>query len=114
WQFIAQVTMFEGRRRGRALRRSGRLVHGRWLHTAVIATSVWIVVSVTGALLGLLLLVLFTGLPLWTISAVTMLCEIALVPLGAIVITLLYGDARAKNEESQSAAGVPAGRLRFA
>jgi hypothetical protein len=101
FQFLAQVTMLEGLRGRRALARSSGLVRHRWLHTAVIAMLVWAVVGGAGVVLGLLLLVTVTGLPLWAVSAVVLFCQVALVPLGAIVITLLYGDARAEREDTQ-------------
>src|SRR3954451_14215004 len=97
-QFIPQTVMLEDLGGWGAVRRSGRLVRGYWLHTAIFIALVWLVVGVTGIALGLVLLIAFTGLPLWTVSAVSLLCEIALVPFGAIALTLLYGDARAQRE----------------
>jgi hypothetical protein len=101
YQYLAQVTMLDGVRGRGALASSGRLVRGRWLHTALLATLVWAAVAATGVVLGLLLLVTVTGLPLWTVSAVVVVCQVALVPLGSIVLTLLYGDATAQREGSQ-------------
>ena len=63
------------------------------------AFLIWSVIHTVGVLLGLLLLVTVTGLPLWTVSLVGLLAEIALTPLGAIALTLLYGDARAERAE---------------
>ena len=67
----------------------------RWLHTAVVTLLVWAVVTVAGVAAGLLLLVLFTGLPLWAVTGIAMLVETTLMPAGAAAMTLLYGDARA-------------------
>jgi hypothetical protein len=49
--------------------------------------------------LGLLLLVTVTELPLWAVTAAVFACQVILVPLAAIVLTLLYGDAYAQHEE---------------
>jgi hypothetical protein len=97
--FLAQVTMLEGCRGRAALRRSGGLVRHRWVHTAVITGLVWVVVNVAAALVGLLLLVTFTGLPLWVVTLAGVMCQVLLTPLGAIALTLLYGDARAEHDE---------------
>ena len=39
------------------------------------------------------MLVLFTGLPLWSLAVVMTLTTVLVMPLGAIAVTLLYGDA---------------------
>jgi hypothetical protein len=101
FQFLAQVTMLEGLRGRRALARSSGLVRHRWLHTALIALLVWAAVGLAGVVLGLLLLVTVTGLPLWTVSAAVVICQVALVPLGAIVMVLLYGDEHAEREDDE-------------
>ena len=95
YQFLSQVTMIEGTSGRRTLARSGALVHGRWLHTGFIAAVTWATVQGLSVFVGLLLLILLTGLPLWAITAAEVLCQIALMPLGAMILTLLYGDARA-------------------
>ncbi|MGZ4610842.1 MAG: hypothetical protein ACXV2H_11345, partial [Actinomycetes bacterium] len=97
FQFLAQVTMLEGLRSRQALARSGALVRHRWLHTALVAALVWVVVQVVALGIGLLLLVAFTGLPLWSVSLAVVGCQVVLTPLGAIVLTLLYGDACAEH-----------------
>ncbi len=98
-QFVGQVVVIEQSRGARARRRSSALVRHRWWHTAMFALLIWSVIHAVGVLLGLLLLVTVTGLPLWTVSLVGLLAEIALTPLGAIALTLLYGDARAEQAE---------------
>jgi hypothetical protein len=95
--------MLEGLRGVPALRRSGALVRGRMLHTAVVAALALLAASATGVLLGLLLLIAFTGLPLWVVSATALACQVALVPLAATVLTLLYGDASASIEQPAGA-----------
>ena len=96
FQFLAQVSVLEGLNGRAALVRTGVLVRGRWLHTALIALLTWGAVYVVGALVGLLLLVSFTELPLWAVTAAALATQVALLPLGAIVLTLTYGDARAQ------------------
>lgn len=107
-QFLPQVTMLEGLRNRRAMARSGSLVRGRWLHTAVVTLLVWVVVHVVALGVGLLLLVVVAGLPLWAVSLATVGVQVLVVPLGAIVLTLLYGDARAEHEARTAVADGPA------
>ena len=97
--FLGQVVMLEGLGGRKALERSSGLVRHRWLHTAILAILVWAAVNVVAVLIGLLLLVTVTELPLWAVTAAVFVCQVALVPLGAIVLTLLYGDACAQHEE---------------
>jgi hypothetical protein len=102
YQFTSQVVMLEGTRGMSALRRAGSLVRGRWWHTAAFGFLLWTGVHALGLLLGLVLLVSFTGLPLWAVSLAVLAVEVALAPLGALCLTLLYGDAVA-----EAADGVP-------
>jgi hypothetical protein len=95
WQFLPQVTMLEGRDGLRTLARSGELVRGRWWHTALVTFVVTLVLGTVGIVVGLLLLVLFTGLPLWALSLIVTLCDVLLMPYLALVMTYLYGDALA-------------------
>lgn len=97
WQFMAQVATLEGLGARRALARSGELVRGRWFHTAVVTLIVGFIVTVTGLVIGLLLLIVFTALPLWALSVVMTLCNVLALPLGALIMTLLYGDAVASD-----------------
>jgi len=93
WQFTPQVVMLEGVAGRQAFRRSGRLVHKRWFHTALVTALVAALISVVGMTIGLVLLIFFTGLPLWVLSAIIALCDVLLMPYGALVMTYLYGDA---------------------
>ena len=98
YQFIAQTVMLEDLEGRRALRRSGRLTNRRWLHTALVAASLNGLVLVSAVTAGLLLLILVPGLPLWAFSALAAVVYAVLVPLAAISMTLLYGDAVAEHE----------------
>jgi Vacuolar protein sorting-associated protein 62 len=93
WQFIAQATMLEGLAGQRALARSAELVRGRWWHTALVTFIVAIVISSVGVVVGLVILIAFTGLPLWALSAIVAVCDLLVMPYGALVLTYLYGDA---------------------
>lgn len=99
WQFLSQVTMLDGLDGRAALRRSGNLVSGRWFHTALVAIVATGVINGLGVVVGLLMLVLFTGLPLWVLSVVVTVCQVIVTPLGALALTLLYGDAVAEQGE---------------
>ena len=99
YQFIAQTVMLEDLDGRRALRRSGRLTNRRWLHTAVVSAALNGLVLVSAVVVGLILLILVPGLPLWAFSVLAALVYAVLVPLAAISMTLLYGDAVAERED---------------
>jgi Vacuolar protein sorting-associated protein 62 len=99
WQFIPQVTMLEGVGGWATLRRSAELVRSRWWHTALVTLLVLLLIIGVSVVVGLLALVLFTGLPLWSLSAIVAACEVLLMPYGALVMTYLYGDAVAPSTE---------------
>jgi hypothetical protein len=116
YQFVPQVVMLEGLDGVPALRRSGRWTRRRWLHTAFVAASLNGLVVLVAVVLGLLLLILVPSLPLWVFSVLASLVYAILVPLSAISMTLLYGDAVAQQERQPAADRVrhdddPAGHL---
>jgi hypothetical protein len=102
FQFLGQIVMCEGLSGSAARIRAGTLVRRRWWHTAFVALIVWAGIHALGILLGLVLLVAFTSLPLWTITVIVLIAQVALTPLGAIALTMLYGDAVAQRDEEQS------------
>ena len=77
----------------------GRLTNRRWLHTAVVSAALNGLVLVSAVVVGLILLILVPGLPLWAFSVLAALVYAVLVPLAAISMTLLYGDAVAERED---------------
>jgi hypothetical protein len=102
FQYLGQVVMRENLGGAAARRRSGSLVRHRWWHTAVIVMLIWAGIHGLGILLGLLMLISFTSLPLWSLTVTVLVVEIALTPLGSIALTLLYGDAVAEGREQQA------------
>lgn len=105
YQFLAQVVMAEPVADGRAgLSRSTELVRGRWWHTLAMLTAVDGSVAVASTTVGLVLLLLLGGLPIWVFSAVVTAVAVLLVPAGAIARVYLYGDARAEKDVVGSAA----------
>ena len=93
WQFMPQAIVLEGHNGRAALARSGHLTRRRWWHTALVTGVTVAIVNGLGIVVGLVLLVVFTGLPLWALSAMVALCNILVMPFGALVMTYLYGDA---------------------
>ncbi len=75
------------------MRRSGELVRKRWWHTALVTLAVAVLINVFGLIVGLLVLIVFTGLPIWALSVVVVMCNLLVMPFGALVMTFLYGDA---------------------
>jgi hypothetical protein len=101
FQFLGQIVMREDLSGSAARARAGELVRHRWWHTAVVALIVWAGIHALGVFLGLVMLVSFTSLPLWTITVIVLVAQVALTPLGAIALTLLYGDAAAERAEEE-------------
>jgi hypothetical protein len=103
YQLLAPVAMIEDLGGRAALTRSSELVRGRWWNTAIMVSAIHGLLAISGFVLGLVLLVLFTSVPLWMLSIFVTLVSALLMPLGAIALTLLYGDARAEWDERQLA-----------
>ena len=96
FQFLAQAVVTEGHGGRGALRRSAALVRGRWWHTALLVGLFNLLVGVSALVTGLLLLVVAAGIPLWLFSALISLVNALIVPLAAVAMTLLFGDAVAE------------------
>jgi hypothetical protein len=99
YQFVPQAVTYDDLAGQRALDRSSDLVRGRWFHTALVAAIVNGFVGLTALFVALLLLVVATGIPLWVFSALATLVYALTVPLAAIAMTLLYGNAIAAREQ---------------
>jgi len=97
FQFLAQAVVTEDHDGRRALRRSAELVRGRWWHTAIMVGLFNLLVSASALIVGLLLLVVADGIPLWLFSALISLVYALIVPLAAVAVTLLFGDAVAES-----------------
>lgn len=102
FQFMPHAVVLEDRSGIDGLRRSSELVRGRWWHTAVVTGSFNLLVAASGLVVGLLLLVVAAGLPLWVLSALITLVYALIVPLAAVGTTLLYGDAVAEERDDAS------------
>ena len=89
YQFMAQVVVTEHLNGKDALVRSARLVKGRWWHTAIMVGLFHLLVAGSGLVVGLFLLVLFAGIPLWLFSG---------------LITLVYAPHRAVGSRRDDAA----------
>lgn len=99
YQFASQVVVREGRSGADALRRSSQLVIGRWWHTAAVAASAHVIVGVIALFAGLLLLIIVTGIPLWAFGLINGAIYAVVMPLSALALTLLYGDAVAHDAD---------------
>jgi len=110
YQFIAQTTMLEGLGGQAALDRSTQLIRGRWFHTAVMVALVNGLVGLVAAVVGILLLVLLTGIPLWLFSVLVSASSALIVVYGAVTLVLLYGDATAELEQLEDAEPVETSR----
>ena len=97
FQFMAQAIVTEDLDGRSGLRRSAALVSGRWWHTAVMVALVNLLVALSGAVVGLILLVVVAGIPMWLFSALVTLVYAFIAPLAAVAMTLLFGDAVAES-----------------
>jgi hypothetical protein len=97
-QFMAQAVVTEDLDGRRGLARSAELVTGRWWHTALMVALFNLLVVLSGGVVGLLLLVLVAGIPLWLFSGLITLVYALIVPLAAVALTLLFGDAVAESQ----------------
>ena len=110
YQFMPQAVTYDDRSGADALARSSELVRGRWLHTGAFVAVINGAINLLALVLALLLLVGVTGLPLWLFSGLLALVYGLTVPLAAIAMALLYGDAVAAQEAEQAEPEtVPAG-----
>ena len=81
----------------RALRRSGRLVHTRWLKVASLIVLGGGIVLVAGPLVGVGL-ILGTDAPFWLVNVVAGVVYALAMPFVALTTAYLYFDARARHE----------------
>jgi len=107
YQFMPQVVMLEGLDGRQGLARSSELVRGRWWHTGIMISLFNGMVAVAGTAAGLVVLLIFAGLPLWVFSAIVTLIYALIVPLTSIAQTLLCGDAIAEKSGAEAAEPVP-------
>lgn len=103
YQFIASVVVMEGTGGRSALDRSTALARGRWFHTAAMVVVLNALVGAVAVAVGLVLLVLLTGVPLWLFSILVSASSAVFVCYSAVAFVLLYGDARAQFEELEPA-----------
>jgi len=99
FQLMPQAVVTEQLSGRRGLARSAELVKGRWWHTALMVGLFNGLVLASGMIVGLLLLVAVSGIPLWLFSGLITLVFALIVPLAAVAQTLLFGDAVAESLE---------------
>jgi hypothetical protein len=97
WCLLAPVVELEDSTRVGVLRRSGRLVRGRWLRTASLVGVSSIVVLAAGPLIGVAL-IFTTNMPLAFLNVVAGLVYALALPYVALVTAYVYFDARARGE----------------
>ena len=93
YRFMPQQVLVEGSPAADSLRESSALVRGRWWHTAGMVVLFGATSSILSLLIGLLLLVAVSALPLWLFSMVSTLVSGLLAPIVGVSMTLLWGDA---------------------
>ena len=99
WQFAPQAVMLDDRSVAGALGRSWQLTRRRWWHTLLATGLANACIVAAGLVVALLVLTLFPALPLWFLTVVITAVGAVVMPLAAIAVTLLYGDAVAESSE---------------
>jgi hypothetical protein len=94
---LAQVVELERRTAFGALRRSFRLVRGRWLKVGSLVVVSAVVAVAAGPLFGALL-ILLTDAPLGLLNVVTGLVYTVAMPFVALTTAYVYFDTRARDE----------------
>jgi hypothetical protein len=97
WSFLAQTIVLEDEDAFGSLRRSGRLVHGRWLRVASLVGIGALLALLAGPLLGALL-ILLAGAPLALMNILAGVVYALAMPFVALVTSYVYFDARARSE----------------
>ena len=95
WALIAPAIELERVTALRALRRSGRLVHRRWLKVASLIVLGGGLVLVAGPLVGVGL-ILGTDAPFWLVNVIAGIVYALAMPFVALTTGYLYFDARAR------------------
>ena len=103
FQFLPQAVILEDADARQGLVRASELVAGRWWHTLGMTTIFHALVAASGLAFGLILLVVFSGLPIWMFSVLSTLAYTLVAPLAAVAQTLLYGDAVAEKRGAAQA-----------
>jgi hypothetical protein len=109
WALIAPSIELENLSAVGGLRRSGRLVSGKWLKVASLIVVGAAVAVVVGPIIGVLL-ILGTDAPFWLVNVVAGVIYSLTMPLVAITTAYVYFDRRVANELSGelAAAELPA------
>ena len=109
WALIAPSIELEDLSAIEGLRRSGRLVRGKWLKVTSLVVVGGALALVVGPLIGFVLII-GTGAPLWLVNAVAGVIYSVSMPLVAITTTYVYFDRRVEGElgEEREPAQLPA------
>ncbi len=98
--FLPQAVMLDHFVKARAaLARSVDSVRRRWWHTAVTLGTVILGTKVISTTIGLVVLIIAKP-PFWLLSLLIVALDAVLAPIGAITVTYLYGNARARSAET--------------
>jgi hypothetical protein len=97
WCLAAPIVELEERGGWHALRRSGRLVSGRWFRTASLVGLSAAIALISGPLLGALM-IFVVDLPLATINVVAGIVYAVTLPFVGLVTAYVYFDARTRLE----------------
>jgi hypothetical protein len=108
WALLVPAAELEAGSALGALRRSRRLVRGRWLKVASLIVAGGALVLVAGPLLGVLL-ILATAAPFWLVNVVAGIVYALAMPFVALTTAYVYFDARIRTElEGEHPAQLPA------
>ena len=109
WALIAPSIELEHLGAVEGLRRSGRLVRGKWFKVASLIVVGAALAIVAGPLIGALL-IFGTSLPFWLVNIVAGIVYVVTMPLVAITTAYVYFDRRVALElaDEQKPSALPA------
>jgi hypothetical protein len=99
WSLLVPAIELEKVSAYAGLRRSGRLVAGRWLKVASLIVAGGAIVLVIGPLLGVGL-ILLTNIPFWLINVIAGLVYAVTMPFVALTTVYAYADARVREVQA--------------
>jgi hypothetical protein len=101
WALIVPVIELEDASVLGSLRRSGRLVRGRWLKASSLIVASGLLVLLIGPLIGVLLIV-GTDAPFWLVNVVAGIVYSVAMPFVALTTAYAYFDARVRAELTET------------
>lgn len=100
YQLVPQAVALEGLSGPNALRRSSELTRGRWWWTFAVVSVLQLTMTAAGLALALMILLVFTSIPLWLFNVLSSAVYVVLAPVGGAAMAYVYGTLDAAGDPS--------------